>query len=356
MKIELIPYHLKFKIPAGTSRGVLNGKKIWFVKVYSPDKSFFGIGEISILPNLSIDDLPDLENLLLEQIQNFRIHSIPKSVGEVFELVQRQIPQHLPALKFGLETALLDLLYGGKRKVFNNAFYDSKNPILINGLIWMGDKEFMLKQLESKLEQGFRCIKMKIGAIDFDTEFELLKLIRDKSTDPDLVLRVDANGAFDHSTVWQVLSKLAELNIHSIEQPIKKNQVELMAKICKNSPIPIVLDEELIGVFGRDKESLIREIQPQFLIFKPSLLGGFMDTLEWISLCEKHGIDWWITSALESNIGLNAIAQFTSFCRTSIPQGLGTGQLFSNNIDSPLTLEGDLLFYEPTKNWGELPN
>lgn len=356
MKIELIPYHLEFKVPAGTSRGVLKDKKIWFVKIFSPDNSFFGLGEVSILPNLSIDDVPDLEQLLIQEIEKFQLNTIPTSVGEIFELVHAQISNTLPAIRFALETALLDLFYGGKRKIFNNPFYDAQQAILINGLIWMGDKEFMLKQLENKLEQGFRCIKMKIGAIDFDTEFELLKLIREKSTNPDLVLRVDANGAFDQSNVWEVLQKLATLNIHSIEQPIKKGQIDLMAKICKKSSVPIVLDEELIGVFGTDKEALIRDIQPHYLIFKPSLLGGFFETLEWISLCEKHGIEWWITSALESNVGLNAIAQFTSFCRTTIPQGLGTGQLFTNNIDSPLHLDGDLLYYDNSKNWGKLPN
>jgi len=216
----------------------------------------------------------------------------------------------------------------------------------------MGKKEFMLEQIQQKIQQGFSCIKLKIGAIDFDKELELLQLIRKNFSAEKIELRVDANGAFKPKDALQKLEKLSKYDLHSIEQPIKQGQWEEMAKLCRKTPLPIALDEELIGVFNSaKKEELLQSIQPQYIILKPSLIGGFHGTQKWLDLAEKHQIGWWITSALESNVGLNAIAQFTFTKKTSMPQGLGTGSLFNNNIPSPLEVRGEKIYYDPKTNW-----
>ena len=354
-KFEVKYRKLDFLFEAGTSRGVLNHKKTWFIRVYDESNpELYGIGEAGPLTGLSVDDIDDFEAHLTEELQKLTPLPLPLNQKEVFDLA-RNISDKMPSIRFGVETAFLDLLKGGKRNHFENNFYANKNPIRINGLIWMGDSALMLTRLEEKMRSGFSCIKIKIGAISLEEEMQLLRNARNQFAEPELELRVDANGGFDYDQSLMVLKKLKELSVHSIEQPIKAGQVDLMAKLCARTPVPIALDEELIGVVEYpDKERLLSKIKPQYIILKPSLLGGFASCLEWIELAEKMNIGWWVTSALESNIGLNAICQFTSWLDVSIPQGLGTGGLYKNNIKSPLKIEGENIYYDSEITWGDV--
>jgi len=340
MKASYKKYTLNFKRPSGTSRGVLTTKETWFLIL--EEENNFGIGECGILRTLSIDDRPDYEEKLKWTCQN--IH-LPKD-ELLAELVE------FPSIQFGVEMALLSLQSQDPFQLFPSAFTNGEKGIPINGLIWMGEEAFMHEQIQQKLEQGFSCIKLKIGAIDFDKEIALLQSIRKKYSASEIELRVDANGAFKPHEALQKLQRLSELDLHSIEQPIKQGQFSEMAKLCAKTPLPIALDEELIGVFSvTKKEELLQTIQPQYIILKPSLIGGFKGTQEWIDLAEKQNIGWWITSALESNIGLNAISQFTFMQNSNMPQGLGTGSLYTNNIESPLVVKGEYITYAPEKTW-----
>ena len=340
MKASYKKYTLNFKRPSGTSRGVLTTKETWFLIL--EEENNFGIGECGILRTLSIDDRPDYEEKLKWTCQN--IH-LPKD-ELLAELVE------FPSIQFGVEMALLSLQSQDPFQLFPSAFTNGEKGIPINGLIWMGEETFMHEQIQQKLEQGFSCIKLKIGAIDFDKEIALLQSIRKKYSASEIELRVDANGAFQPQEALQKLQRLSELDLHSIEQPIKQGQFSEMAKLCAKTPLPIALDEELIGVFSvTKKEELLQTIQPQYIILKPSLIGGFKGTQEWIDLAEKQNIGWWITSALESNIGLNAISQFTFMQDSNMPQGLGTGSLYTNNIKSPLVVKGEYITYAPKKTW-----
>ena len=340
MKASYKKYTLNFKRPSGTSRGVLTTKETWFLIL--EEENNFGIGECGILRTLSIDDRPDYEEKLKWTCQN--IH-LPKD-ELLAELVE------FPSIQFGVEMALLSLQSQDPFQLFPSAFTNGEKGIPINGLIWMGEEAFMHEQIQKKLEQGFSCIKLKIGAIDFDKEIALLQSIRKKYSASEIELRVDANGAFQPQEALQKLQRLSELDLHSIEQPIKQGQFSEMAKLCAKTPLPIALDEELIGVFSvTKKEELLQTIQPQYIILKPSLIGGFKGTQEWIDLAEKQNIGWWITSALESNIGLNAISQFTFMQNSNMPQGLGTGSLYTNNIESPLMVKGEYITYAPEKTW-----
>ena len=340
MKASYKKYTLNFKRPSGTSRGVLTTKETWFLIL--EEENNFGIGECGILRTLSIDDRPDYEEKLKWTCQN--IH-LPKD-ELLAELVE------FPSIQFGVEMALLSLQSQDPFQLFPSAFTNGEKGIPINGLIWMGEEAFMHEQIQQKLEQGFSCIKLKIGAIDFDKEIALLQSIRKKYSASEIELRVDANGAFQPQEALQKLQRLSELDLHSIEQPIKQGQFSEMAKLCAKTPLSIALDEELIGVFSvTKKEELLQTIQPQYIILKPSLIGGFKGTQEWIDLAEKQNIGWWITSALESNIGLNAISQFTFVQDSNMPQGLGTGSLYTNNIESPLVVKGEYITYAPEKTW-----
>ena len=344
LKAEVIKYPLIFNIPGGTSRGVLKEKDSWFIKVFEhSNPEIFGLGECSIIKGLSYDDRPDLDEIIQAFAEN--INSFD----------QRKY-QEFPAINFAIETALIDLKNGGKRILFPSDFTHSKNTILINGLVWMGEANFMRQQIDEKIKHGFNCIKLKIGAIDFDTELEIIREIRNVFSAKEVGIRVDANGAFHPDDAMEKLKRLSELKLHSIEQPIKEGQFKEMASLCKTTPLPIALDEELIGVFGIDKKKhLLEKIKPQYIILKPSLLGGFSQSEEWIKLAEKLKIGWWITSALESNIGLNAISQWTFNLNNPMHQGLGTGQVFSNNIPSPLEIENGKLKYSATKDWNLKP-
>ena len=335
MKASFSPYILNFKNPSGTSRGILKTKETFFLKIEGENNS--GIGECALFRGLSIDDRPDYEEKLNWVCRNISLGK-EKLLSKLMEF---------PSIQFGVETAFQSLETQIPFVLFPSKFTDGKEGISINGLIWMGEKSFMKKQIDDKLRQGFRCIKLKIGAIDFASELALLKYIRKEFSAEDVEIRVDANGAFHPKEALEKLKRLSDYELHSIEQPIKQGQMEEMAELCAKTPLPIALDEELIGIFEvTKKQEMLQTIQPQYIILKPSLVGGFAGSDQWIEFVEKHGIGWWITSALESNIGLNAIAQWTFLKNTTMPQGLGTGGLFANNIESPLKLIGANLFFE----------
>ncbi len=333
-----------FKRPAGTSRGVLRQKTSYYLLVHDTENpGITGIGECSTIKGLSPDPWGRYEETL-------------EAVCRGPEPPEYWLGSRLddfPSIRFGLETALLDRQKGGRRILFPSAFTQGNKGIPINGLIWMGDADFMKTQISEKLEAGFRCIKLKIGALDFEKELELLRMIRQEHNEKELELRVDANGAFGPEEAMEKLKRLSEFGIHSIEQPIRQGQWEEMAKLCKKSPIPIALDEELIGLKTTEEiQKMVETIHPQYLILKPSLLGGFARSRQFIAVAEQNGAGWWVTSALEGNIGLNAIAQWTFLLENPMPQGLGTGQLFTNNIPSPLYIEGDQLKFDPENRWG----
>ncbi|MEO8235403.1 MAG: o-succinylbenzoate synthase [Flavobacterium sp.] len=340
MKATYHKYILNFKKPSGTSRGILTQKETWFLVLQNDEKK--GIGECGILRGLSCDDRPDYEEKLQWVCNN--IHLGEKGLWEA--LVE------FPSIQFGVEMAFQSLVSSTPFLLFPSAFTLDEKSIPINGLIWMGEAQEMKQQIEEKIAQGFKCIKLKIGAIDFDKELELLHYIRQNFTPEQIEIRVDANGAFSEIDALGKLNKISGYQLHSIEQPIQKNHTDSMSELCRNSKIDIALDEELIGVFShQEKEELLLKIKPKYIILKPSFVGGFRGTNEWISLAKKHNIGWWITSALESNIGLNAIAQFTFLKQNLMPQGLGTGGLFTNNFDCPLEVKNGQLFYNSSLKW-----
>ena len=338
MRLLFCPYNLIFKQPAGTSRGVLTEKITCFLKFFDEtDPTRFGIGEAAVYPGLSQEADDRYFYKLMELQANIRL-------GKSTDLTR------FPSLQAGLEQAIRDFSSGCKGIYYNSAFLEGKESITINGLIWMGNHEEMMQRIEDKLQQGFRCIKLKIGAIDWKSEVQLLESIRSKYTPDQIELRVDANGAFTMDNVLPRLKRLAELQVESIEQPIKAGNPELMRFLCETSHIPIALDEELLGKFTtEDKIRMLDEIHPQFIVLKPSLIGGFASSEEWISLAEQRGVRWWVTSALESNIGLNALAQWVATLHQSRAQGLGTGALYTNNIPSPVYIHGEQLSYDPSK-------
>ena len=333
-------YILNFKNPSGTSRGILKTKETWFIILEENGKT--GIGETGLFRGLSIDDVPNYEEKLIWVCKNINL-GLEKLLSELIEF---------PSIQFGLEQAFLSLKSQNKFKLFPSEFTKGNKSIPINGLIWMGQKEFMKTQIKEKLKTGFSCIKMKIGAIDFEAEIELIQSIRNEFSAKEIELRVDANGAFQTNNALEKLKRLSEFEIHSIEQPIKQGQHQEMASLCYKTPLPIALDEELIGVFSyEERKNIIEIINPQYIILKPSLVGGFAGSKEWIKLAEENNSGWWITSALESNIGLNAIAQFTYTLQSNLPQGLGTGGLFTNNFESPLEVKKGALQYNPSLPW-----
>lgn len=325
MKARWIKHQLQFKQPAGTSRGVLKTKDTYYIIAREEGKQ--GIGEVGLLRGLSPDDRPDFEEKLDEvckYINKGMNYWYPK-LGE------------FPSIQFGLEQAFRDVYTPDPISHFDTFFARGEEGQRINGLIWMGDEDFMKEQVEKRLEEGFSCLKMKIGAIDWEKELQILKSIRNRYSHKELELRVDANGGFSPDQAPAVLKELKKLKVHSIEQPIEKGQWKEMAELCRNTPVPIALDEELIGVHEKvDRQELIDEINPQYIILKPSFIGGWSGSRDWINRAEKKKIGWWVTSALESNIGLNAIAEWTSTLGNEMPQGLGAGSLYTNNIDGPL--------------------
>ncbi|MGO4773062.1 o-succinylbenzoate synthase [Flavobacterium sp. W22_SRS_FK3] len=340
MKATYQKYMLEFKRPSGTSRGIMTEKETWFIVLEKDGKK--GIGECGILRGLSADDRDDYEEKL-----NWACENVHLGKDALWEKLLE-----FPSIQFGIEMAFLSLKSENPYLLFPSDFTNNSKSIVINGLVWMGEEAFMKEQIEEKLEQGFTCIKLKIGAIDFQKELELLGFIRAHFTAEQIEIRVDANGAFSSNEALYKLKQLSGFELHSIEQPIRKNNADRMAELCKTTPFPIALDEELIGVFTlEEKEGLLQKIKPQYIILKPSFVGGFRGTQEWIKLAEKYNIGWWITSALESNIGLNAIAQWTFLQNNNMPQGLGTGALYTNNFDCPLEVSQGQLWYNKKRNW-----
>ena len=333
-------YILEFKQASGTSRGILSTKETWFLLLERDREK--GIGECALFRGLSADDRPDYESKLQWVCQNINL-GLNKLLSETIAF---------PSIQFGLEQAFLSLNNSDAFMLYSSKFTKGKAPIPINGLIWMGDTVFMQEQIKHKLQQGFTTIKMKIGAIDFETELALLQSIRNEFSVDEIELRVDANGAFTTHNALEKLKRLSELQLHSIEQPIKKRQWQEMADLCSKTPLPIALDEELIGIFSKQEKRLcIETIKPQYIILKPSLVGGIQGSNEWIEITTNHNIVNWVTSALESNVGLNAIAQWTYTLNNPLPQGLGTGALFVNNFDSPLEVIKGELRYNVEKKW-----
>lgn len=340
MECRYQKHRLFFKVPGGTSRGVLSHKDSWFLILKNKEK--IGIGECSIIEGLSPETPQQVEAALAQISRN-----IDLGFDKLYEM-----HAHMPAMQFALEMAFRGLNSENPYSFFDTAFVKGKNPIKINGLVWMGHADFMQRQIEEKLALGFDCIKLKIGALDFELECSLLSSLRQRFDKSVLQIRVDANGAFSPEEALGKLERLSQFDIHSIEQPIAVNQWVKMKQLCDSSPIPIALDEELIGrCTDLQKQALLEAVAPHYLILKPSLIGGWTGANRWAALAEEQGIEWWATSALESNVGLNAIAQWCADKHVSMPQGLGTGQLFTNNIQSPLYLDGDFLGYNPNKNW-----
>lgn len=322
-----------FKQPAGTSRGVYTERKIWYIVVREGAK--YGIGECAPLPDLSCERGPFYEDNLERICRE----------TEKTEHIDEDLVRDFPSVRFGLETAFRHL-ETGSFKLYDSAFSRGEKAITINGLIWMGTFDEMMARIEEKRQKGFRCVKLKIGAIDFEREISLIEHIRKTFTEREIELRVDANGAFSPNDAMSKLERLAKYDIHSIEQPIKAGQWDEMSKLCNATPLPIALDEELIGINeSKTKAELLDTIKPQYIILKPTLHGGMAGSDEWIKMAEERQIGWWATSALESNIGLNAIAQWCATKNPEMPQGLGTGQLFTSNFDMPMMLNGDKMTF-----------
>lgn len=337
MKINITERILHFKQPAGTSRGVYTERKIWLVEMKEGERK--GIGECAPLPQLSCDDIPHYAETLrmfCDQIEQTGV-------------IDYQALCPYPSMLFGLESASAQLRVNGSAKLFDTPFGRGEEGITINGLVWMGTFEEMYQRIEEKIQAGFHCVKLKIGAIDWEREISLIKFIRQHFTKEQIELRVDANGGFTPQEAMRKLEQLATYDIHSIEQPIKQHQWKEMTRLCHETPLPIALDEELIGINDTtSKIELLDTIRPQYIILKPSLHGGMHGSEEWIKLAQERSIGSWITSALESNIGLNAIAHFAAKVygpHISMPQGLGTGQLFTDNIPMPIEIRGEKLYF-----------
>lgn len=338
MKARFKKYILEFKQPSGTSRGVLKTKESWFLIL--SENNQLGIGECSLLSGLSYDDLPEYEKQLEELC---RAINTKKPLPDLLDW---------PSIRMGYEMALKSFYAQTPFTVFPSDFSAGKSSIPINGLVWMGTPDFMKQQIETLLDHGFDCIKLKIGAIDFEQELRLIASIRSRFDSTTISIRVDANGAFAPNEALNKLNTLSKYALHSIEQPIAAGQWEKMAGLCAQTPLPIALDEELIGIHQEDEQAqMLSDLAPQYIILKPSLVGGFAASDQWIRLAAERNIGWWATSALESNIGLNAIAQWAAIKKSTMPQGLGTGSLYTNNIESPLVIENGYLSTDLTKKW-----
>jgi len=341
MEARYFKHSLQFKRPSGTSRGILINKDSWFIEFTENDKK--GVGECSLLSGLSYDDTPGFENQLT---------LLCSAINQRTPLPDLQ---QWPAIRMGYEMALLDLAQDQPFELYPSDFSNGKDCIPINGLVWMGTFDYMSQQIKSLLKKGFDCIKLKIGAIHFEEELALLTQIRKEFDAKEVKLRVDANGAFAPGDALEKLKRLSDFDLHSIEQPIAVNQWQAMRYLSEKSPLPIALDEELIGRFSEEEcLTLLDVIQPAFIILKPSLLGGFRASSQWIQWAERQGIGWWVTSALESNVGLNAIAQWTYQQEYKGHQGLGTGSLFTNNFESPLVIKKGCLWVDNLISWNKL--
>mgnify|MGYP001627140935 FL=1 len=346
LQFSVVRKTFHFRFDARTSRGRMPHKTSWFVVLrHTGNPSVAGIGECGPLAGLSIESPDKIEQILediLSKLNNQREFSD--------QAINGLVPPEWSAVRFALETAWLDYRHGGRRLIFDNAFISGK-PIPINGLIWMGDLDFMLRQVAEKIAQGYTVLKIKVGGLDFERECEILEYIRRRYYRENPVIRLDANGAFKPAEALLKLKELSRFRIHSIEQPVAP-KLDVMEEICRESPIPVALDEELIGIADETlKRNLLRKLKPAYLILKPSLHGGLSGCASWISLAEQHNIGWWITSALESSIGLNAICQFTAQYPVTCAHGLGTGQIYENNFPSPLHADAGMIRYDAGKSW-----
>lgn len=338
VRAEYCRYSLDFKFKAVTSRQSMDTKETYFIRLTDRDTGLVGLGECALFRGLSAEDTPEYEHKL----------------RKLCDIINRgeKLPKLSSSVSFGLETAIRDLNNGGKRILFPSGWLEGKYGIRTNGLVWMGSEEEMSARIASKLEEGFKCLKLKIGGIDFERELKLLESIRNRFDYKTLELRLDANGAFAPKDALAKLERLSKYCIHSIEQPIRAGQWFAMADICRKSPIPVALDEELIGESDKvRRDTMLNIIKPSYIILKPSLCGGLDATDQWIESAKEHKIGWWLTSALESNIGLNAIAQLAAKHNVKRPQGLGTGMLYHNNVPSPLLLRGERLYYDTDGEW-----
>lgn len=344
LRAAYCPYRLDLNFEAVTSRGSMTHKDTYFVKVWDDNEpEIYGIGECALFKGLSADDTADYE---------LRLQSVCRNILNVWDVESLG----MSSIVFGLETALQDFSTGGIRRPWPGKWSMGESEITINGLVWMGSRALMLERIGQKLQSGFRCVKLKIGGIDFEDELSLLRHIRENFSSDVLELRLDANGAFRPAEALRRLDRLARYDIHSIEQPVMAGQLQAMEEICKESPIPVALDEELIGAWDWESQArLLDKAMPAYVILKPSLCGGFQAANRWKSLACERGIGWWATSAMESNVGLNSIAQWVSGFNPSMPQGLGTGGIYINNIPSPIRLEADRLTYDPAGEW-EIPD
>lgn len=343
LKASWCKYNLRFKQPAQTSRETMTCRPTYFVKVWDDsDPANFGIGECGLFRGLSCDDRFDYEYVLNNACLN---------IGQLNEAVLPTMLESFPSILFGFESAIADLNHHGQGIMWDSPWISDHMPLQLNGLVWMGNFDEMLQRVGEKLKEGFSCIKFKIGGIDFEKEIELIREVRKSFSKERIEIRLDANGGFSSDEVIDKLDRLAAFEIHSIEQPIRQGQWKRMAEICRESPIPIALDEELIGVTPIGQRKLIETIMPQYIILKPTLCGGFSGSNHWIETAEEHGVGWWATSALESNIGLNAISQWVSCKKPQMVQGLGTGALFINNIPSPILQKGEWLHYDTNRPW-----
>ncbi|MBL7951180.1 MAG: o-succinylbenzoate synthase [Flavobacteriales bacterium] len=334
---------LQPRFELGTSKGPINARTVWYLLAWHTERpELIGIGEAALFPGHSKEFPADVRTKLIELCADTTNW-------------QRRLNTDLidvPSVRFAVEQCLRDLGVSGTKELFPSAFTLGKEPIPINGLVWMGDKATMKQRIREQIEKGFTTVKMKIGAIGIDDELELLRDVRSEFRASDITLRVDANGAFSAQQAPDILKRLADLDVHSIEQPVHAGLYEVMAELCERSPVPIALDEDLIGLNTRDaKVDLLDNVKPQYIVIKPSLVGGWVATQEWIDLAKARHISWWITSALESSIGLNAIAQYTATLNVGMPQGLGTGSVYTNNIPSPLLAERGALHYRPEVAW-----
>lgn len=350
---SIYPYTLQFSFEARTSRGSMRERKCWFLKVWNSEQpELFGLGECAPLAGLSKETPEEAEGELSAWVERANGVAWTLTTGGLHDiyafLSENQLQPVSSSVAFAVEVALLDLLQGGRRVIFETDFLAGK-AIDINGLIWMGGLDFMLQQIDIKIRDGFRCIKIKVGSYNFDKECDILQYVRRKYFQLQIVIRLDANGAFKDDAL-EKLRTLARFNVHSIEQPVKAGS-EKMEMLCRDSPVAVALDEELIGVPPNQREALLARLKPTYVILKPSLMGGLMASAEWIALADQLGIGWWMTSALESNIGLNAIAQFTAQYSLTIPQGLGTGSLYTNNFESPLQVYAGKLHFNPRLQW-----
>ncbi len=335
MRAQWAPYRLDFRFLARTSRESMRHKHTYFVRVSDSDGRS-ACGECALFRGLSADDCDDYEHELARRCAE------PESIADCT----------YSSIRFGIETALESLSAPASLAAGTRMWKSGELPIPINGLIWMGDKLEMTRRIDAKLAEGFKVLKLKIGGISFDDELDLLKYVRSQYAPDRLELRLDANGSFSGSDAMRRLEALAPYAVHSIEQPVKAGQPELMARLCASSPIPIALDEELIGVTPEaEMRQRLEYIRPAYIILKPALCGGLSGARRWVAAAEATGTGYWFTSALESNIGLDAIAGLAAGCGVSMPQGLGTGELYINNVEGPVYRSGDKICFNPQRPW-----